>query len=370
MFYTYCVKLFFQEIAITGGKINLIRTKKIAALFGFFCFSLVNPIIFAQDQPMVRIYIAPMESGSPEEQEYFMTNMKMEFAGASYEVVDVLENSDYNLTLSVSQQEPVPESESESEPADGEGEAPQTEVKDSPPPVNTLSLDLVDTKTGRELIALSWDYQQLSEMDMWNLYLITQAMSNAPIIKMPAGAALSAHETRSINDPQSKLFWFGLEASMGYTHPGDGPYVSGLLSAEYDFLPFMGVNMGFGYQALSPLIVDIDNKSYYHTMQHNFFAPLLLKFFLNVGSYLVVPYAGAEFNFGTLGLLSNDQLIEETDRIWYIPAVTTGVDFRLSAGPGVLDIGSRGIYDFNVNAWAVEFVLGYKFGFYARAKKE
>lgn len=347
----------------------MIRTKKIGVLLGFFWFSLVNPVIFAQNQPMVRIYIAPMETGSPEEQEYFITNMKMEFAGASYEVVDTLENSDYNVILAVSQQEPSPEVESES--AGGEGETPQTERESPPPPpINTISLTLFDTKTERELITLSWDYRQLSEMDMWNLYLITQAMSNAPIAKIPAGAALVSREVKSNSDLRDKLFWLGLEISLGYAYPNDGPYFSGALSMEYNFLPFMGVSTGFGYQALSPMIVDMDNRSYHHALQHNFFVPMLLKFFLNAGSYLVIPYIGAEFNLGNLGMPPNDPLVEGGDQIRYIPAIASGVDFRLPAGPGALDIGGRGIYDFDINAWAVEFVIGYKFGFYARTKKE
>jgi hypothetical protein len=347
----------------------LIRTKKIVVLLGFFWFSLVNPVIFAQEQPMVRIYIAPMESGSPEEQEYFVTNMKMEFVGASYEVVDALEDSDYNVILSVSRQEPIPESDSGSEAASGEGETPQTEGE-SPQPINTISLTLFDTKTERELITLSWDYRQLSEMDMWNLYLITQAMSNAPIAKMPAGAALASPEVKPNSDLQNKLFWLGLEISLGYAYPSDGPYFSAALSMEYDFLPFMGVDMGFGYQALSPMIIDTDNRSHYHAVQHNFFLPMLLKFFLNTGSYLVVPYIGAQFNFGNLGMMPSDPLVEGGDQFRYIPAIVGGVDFRLSAGPGALDIGGRGIYDFDINAWAVEFVIGYKFGFFERARKE
>jgi hypothetical protein len=296
--------------------------------------------------------------------------MKMEFVGASYEVVDTLEDSDYNVILSVSQQEPIPESDSGSEAISGEGETPQTEEESPQPvPISTISLTLFDTKAERELITLSWDYRQLSEMDMWNLYLITQAMANAPIAKMPAGAALVSHEVKSDSDLQNKLFWFGFEISLGYAYPSDGPYFSGALSMEYDFLPFMGVSMGFGYQALSPMIFDADNKSYYHAIQHNFFLPMLFKFFLNTGSYLVIPYIGAEFNFGNLGLLSNDPLVKG-DQIRYIPAIVGGIDFRLSAGPGALDIGGRGIYDFDINAWAVEFVIGYKFGFSARTKKE
>jgi hypothetical protein len=329
----------------------LTRPKKIAVLLGFFCFFLVNPVIFAQNQPMVRIYIAPMESGSPEEQEYFMTNMKMEFVGASYAVVETLEDSDYNVILSVSRQEP-------SEDTEAEGEDPA-------PPGNTITLILFDTKSGRELIALSWDYRQLSDMDMWNLYLITQAMSNAPIVKMPAGAQLSGAPAKPVPDLQNKVLWIGFEIPLGYAYPGDGPYFSTLLTAEYNFLPFLGVSTGLGYRALFPMIIDANDKTYYHTTQHSFFVPLLFRFLFSVESSLIIPYIGMEFNFGTLGLLP-EHVLQEDGGDWYIPALTGGIAFRFSAGPGAFDLGSRIIYDFGINGLGIEFTIGYKFGFLTR----
>jgi hypothetical protein len=333
----------------------LTRTKKIAVLLGFFCFSLVDPVIFAQTQPMVQIYIAPMKSGSPEEQEYFMTNMKMEFVGASYRVVDTPEDSDYNVILSVSRQEPSEDTQAE---------------EDNPAPAgNTITLTLFDTKTRRELIALSWDYQELSEMNMWNLYLITQAMANAPIIKMPAGTQVAEPSAKPVSDPQNKLLWIGVEAPLGYAYPGDGPYISIALAVEYDFLPFLGVSTGFGYQALFPMIIDANNKTYYHTVQHSFFVPLLFRFLLSIKDYLIIPFIGAEFNFGTLGLLPKHAL-QGTDQIRFIPAIVGGVDFRFSVGPGALDLGSRIIYDFDINGWGVEFAIGYKFGFLTRTKRD
>jgi hypothetical protein len=342
----------------------LIHTKKIAVLLGFFCVSLGCPVIFAQTQPMVRIYIAPMDSGNPEEQEYFMTNMKMEFTGASYEVVDTPEDSDYNIILSISRREADPEFES----AAGGTEAP-AEGENPGSMVNAITLTLFDTKTDRELITLSWDYNRLSDMDMWNLYLITQAMANAPITKIPARAALTAPAAEPDSNLQNKLLWFGIETSLGYAYPGDGPYISGVLTLEYDFLPFMGVSMGFGYQALFPMLIDPDNKTYYHIVQNNIFIPVLFRFLFNTGNYLIVPYIGMEFNFGTLGLLPKHAL-QKTDQIRYIPAIAGGVDFRLAVGPGALDIGGGGIYDFDINAWGVEIKIGYKFGVLTRIKKD
>jgi hypothetical protein len=340
----------------------LIRIKKIAVLLGFFCFSLVNPVIFAQTLPMVRIYIAPMETGSPEEREYFMTNMKMEFVGASYEVVDALEDSDYNVVLSVSQQEPW--------------EDTQAEGGNSEPPGNTVTLTLLDTKTKRELITLSWDYQQVSDMDMWNLYLITQAMANAPIAKIPAGTRTAESPAKPVPDLRNKLLWAGIEIPLGYTYPDDGPYISPLLAVEYNFLSFLGVSAGAGCQVLFPLVIDKYDyyMTYYHAVQYSFFTQLLFRFLISSEDYLVIPYIGAEWKLGTLDLLPKHAL-QETDPVWYIPAITGtgGIDFRLSAGPGALDLGIRvscDIYGFDKRGLSVGFTVGYKFGFLTRTKRD
>jgi hypothetical protein len=360
-------QLSFETYTGIGGKLSLIRVKKITTPLVLFCIFLARPAVFAQDQQMVRVYIAPMEDGSPEEQQYFMSNMSMEFAGAAYDVVDTLEDSDYHVILSVSRNEPEPEPDEDAETG---GEAPARE-ENADPPGSSISLTLFDTKSEREIITLSWDYKQLSEMDMWNLYLITQAMANAPITKIPAGAAagLAAGGQDTGSNLQNKLLWLGLEASLGYVYPSDGPYFSGAFTAEYDFLPFIGVGAGFRYQVSFPTILDSDNDNYFHGTQHNFFVPVLFKFLFRAGNNLIAPYLGAEFDFGNLGLLSNRH-VDDPSEIRYIPAALGGVDFRLTAGLGAIDLGIRGTYAFDISVWSVGFAIGYKFGLLNRAKKD
>jgi hypothetical protein len=316
---------------------------------------------------MVRVYISPMEDGNPEEQQYFMSNMSMEFTGAAYAVVDTLEDSDYHVILSVSRNEPDPDEDDE---AGTGGEEPARE-ENADPPGSSISLTLFDTKSEREIITLSWDYKQLSEMDMWNLYLITQAMANAPITKLPAGAIAgsAAGGQNPISNLQNKLLWLGLEASLGYVYPSDGPYFSGAFTAEYDFLPFIGIGAGFRYQISFPTVLDSDNDDYFHGTQHNFFVPVLFKFLFGVGGNLIAPYLGAEFDLGNLGLLPNRH-VEDPGEIRYIPAALGGVDFRFMAGPGAIDLGIRGTYDFDISTWSIGFAIGYKFGLFDRAKKD
>jgi hypothetical protein len=349
----------FGQLSMQQKKADITCMKKPIFLLFSFCIFLMTSGVFAQNQLMVKVYIGPVEDGTEEEQEYFASNMRMELTGAAYEVVDTLEGSDFNLALSISRTEAEAEA-----PEETEEETPEASL----PQINSVNLTLFDSKTSREIITLSWDYQQLSDMDMWNLYLITQAMSNAPIAKIPSDAASFAPPptTATLPDLQTKMLWLGIETDMGYTYPNDGPFVGATFTVEFDFLPFMGVSAGFGYQALFPLVIDADEKQFYHSMRHNFVAPVMLKFFVNMESYLLIPSIGAEFNFGGLGLFEEESSIRGPDPVIYLPAVVAGMEFRVEAGPGVLDFGSHVIYDVDTNAWGVEFMVGFKFGLFSK----
>jgi hypothetical protein len=125
---------------------------------------LMGPKIRIATMPPVNVYLALVENGTPEEENYFTTNFQMELAGAGYEVVMTQDTSDFYITLSI------------------------TRYEEDPP--NELTVALFETRTGREIVTLSWSYTELSEMDTWNLYLITQLMANAPVNKILSGAEL------------------------------------------------------------------------------------------------------------------------------------------------------------------------------------
>jgi hypothetical protein len=124
----------------------------------------MGPKIQIAAMPLVNVYLAPVENGTPEEESYFTTNFQMELTGAGYSMVTTRNTSDFYMTLSIARYE------------------------EDPP--NELMVALFETRTGREIITLGWNYAELSEMDTWNLYLITQTMSNAPIKKILSGVEL------------------------------------------------------------------------------------------------------------------------------------------------------------------------------------
>jgi hypothetical protein len=114
--------------------------------------------------PMVKVYLGPLENGTEEESEYFTSSLIMEFTSAGYQMVDVKEESDYNITMEISRYE------------------------DDPP--NGIGLILYETGSGREVITQSYGYQDPADMNMWNLYAITQMMANTPVIKIMPDAEM------------------------------------------------------------------------------------------------------------------------------------------------------------------------------------
>jgi hypothetical protein len=116
--------------------------------------------------PMVKVFIGEVGNGTAEETEYFIPNLKMEFNSSGYQVVDTLEESDYNIAMNV-------------------------ERYDDPPP-NGITLILNETSSGREVIQQQYSYDALTDMDSWNLYAVTQMMSNTPILKISPTSEMQA----------------------------------------------------------------------------------------------------------------------------------------------------------------------------------
>jgi hypothetical protein len=267
----------------------MICTKAKALALGFFIAAAAGPVLYAQTDlrvafvPTVCVYIAPIEGGTPKEQEYFMFNMRMEFSGAAYEVVDRARDSHYTVTLSISREWP--------------GDS------------NLVTLILSETKTGREIISLSQNYQEVEDMNAWNLYLITQAMANTPTIKMPPDGELIL----ASNDERlffSRKFFLGLRGGGimntsifrtsgnyegGVSHGFSG---EGALLAEYHWFRFFSIQMeaAVAYDTFSaarqvqigPNIVR--STSTFRAL--NLMVPLLIKIPLRLDSVTLSPYGG------------------------------------------------------------------------------
>jgi hypothetical protein len=346
----------------------LICAKKAAVLFCFVYFVLVTPSVFAQEilrvitVPSVCIYISPMETGTTEEQKYFMENMRLEFTGATYEVVDSIEKSDYNVILSVMRDDDT----------------------------NVVTLTLFDTKTGRELITLGRDYQELSDMDTWNLYLINQAMSNLPLVKILPGTELTAvreggeEEAEEPEKPPYKSgFYMGMRVggflNTSFFQPFGG-YDGGRISQgfageaavlmEFRFLPFLSLQTEaiFIYdtfkaankrQGETELVGSID--TFWHL---SLMFPLFIKLPMELDRFTLSPFVGVYY----IMLMEQINCVEEDsdkepDTYPYninLPVgVSLGIDMGVILGAGELFIGLR--FDQNLGMTTVENLGGMQY---------
>jgi hypothetical protein len=315
---------------------------------GFFYGALVfllllgnSAPVFSQSTGNVRVYVAPVRGGSAADRDYFSSNIRIELIGASYGVVETKEESDFYMILAVSR----------------DSEARNRFL---------VNLTLYETATDREIITLGKDYTSLDEMNEWNLYLIYQAMANAPISKSVTGDEAAQAGSPAAGAWQSgtawwnRWLWLGLEADLTYQYPEDGPGIQGRFEAELDFLSFMGLSAGFGYSILFPLVIDGSDNTYYHARTDHFLASAMLKFMFNGANYRIMPGAGAELNLGDLGILQ-----PETSPAGLL-SILGGLDFRLKAWGGALDLGARFMYALETESMGFGFSVSYRFGLFSR----
>jgi hypothetical protein len=299
--------------------------------------------LFAQTPRNVHVWVAPIEGGSDEEKEYFYENMRMELVGGGYALAESLEDSDFYMNTQVVHEEE-------------EGE-----------PINYLKLSLYESRNREEIITLSWDYNNLEDMDIWNLYLIFQTMANAPISKSLAGSGEEAAPAPS-NGWQHKWLWVGVSGGAGYFF-SDNPFAEARLTFGFDFLKFMGVSTGLGYHTNFPLFVETEDR-YYHELEQSLVLPLKLRFLLDAGGFLIEPNAGVQFAMHLPGSFAKglSHKSSEDSTILY-PMIIGGVDLRLKLWQGALELGTRVISDLETSSVGLGFTLGYQFGFLPKRPK-
>jgi hypothetical protein len=225
----------------------------VALAFLFPAFAL-----FAQSRDDVKVFVTPVTGGVPEQQMFFSENFKMELIGANYAVVDSQAQSDYTMGLSITQ-------EVEDSYEDETGAAVAGQI------VNILTISLLDSKDGREILQFSWAFETLEEMYEWNLHLIYQAMANVPLTKLTGipdtnhwrnkwvyvrasfdyPITFYANQTPNgaiyrINSQGNADAWDKLEHKVF-------PFPGATLGAEFQFLNFMSVEGDFQINFGDPL---------------------------------------------------------------------------------------------------------------------
>jgi hypothetical protein len=322
-------------------------------------------VLFAQSRDDVTVYVPPVSGGNAEEQMFFTENFKMELTGANYVVVENQDDSDYILALSITRDKYE------------EGGGVQTD--------NLLTVSLLASSDGRELLQFSWGYTDLEEMNEWNLHLIYQAMANVPLTKLT-----SVPDT---NHWRNK--WIYVRASFDYpitfyadADPnaiyGDGETASGVPDydvLEHKVLPYPGFTAGIEFQFLSWMSIE-------GNFQLTFSDPFSLS---------LIPAIGVELKFP---LKPSKHFMLEPYGIAVFPTTTAtetlefptlgvggGIQFGVKGGPiGALFIDVNYVHYLedvvtkNTNAdrphpstiswqrFSIGLGIGYKIGFFNRNK--
>jgi hypothetical protein len=325
--------------------------------------------------PMVKVYLGPAKNGTEEESEYFTRSLVMEFTAAGYQIVDTMEDSDYNLTLEVSR------------------------YPDSPP--NGITLVLYETASGREVISQAYGYGDLTDMDTWNLYAITQMMSNTPIIKIKPDAEMlgvmaEVPPAKKPEEPPERwrpALYLGVKAggifdnsfiqnSGGY-EGGVGRGFGGEAALVAEFQPFRSLSL----QTEAVIIYDIFTASritqgggketrFTDTFQSlTLMIPLWIKIPVMVDGFVLSPFAGAYY------LLPLDVLDTIGSSKTEPPfGLSLGLEWGIRRNSGMLFFGLRFDHDIGMsNAGEddalrysrkrIEFFAGYKFSLGGRGER-
>jgi hypothetical protein len=292
-----------------------------------------EPIVRVVVMPKVKVYVAPPENGTEKEVTYFLDNFKMELVGAAYAVVETKEESDFYMALSINHYE-------------GED--------------NELTVTLFDTETNHQIVSLSYGYAALSDMNIWNLYIIFQAMANAPIVKLRPNAELEgvlegvAAKPNEM-EPYKAAFYAGLRVSgllNLYTFQTLRDYVGGgsqSISGEgavlLEFHPFryfsVQAEAGVTYERFGELRGG-EAHSQGIGSALSLHIPLLIKAPIILGGLFLSPFAGVYYILPLwMRMEAGTVSTKYPYRVNPPLGISFGVDMGKALGPGKFFIGVR-----------------------------
>jgi hypothetical protein len=351
---------------------GLLSQMKRYLLIAVFLFSALA--LPAQSRDDVKVFLPPVSGGVPEQQMFFAENFRMELQGANYAVVDNHADSDYTMNLTIAQ-----ELEDGYEDEGTDGMTVQAIV-------NVLTVSLIDSKDGREVLQFSWAFEDLEEMYEWNLHLIYQAMANVPLTKLSAVADSSHWRNK----------WIYVRASFDYPITFyANPSPPGIYSKDTDgnpkdysvldhkVRPFPGFTAGLEFQFLNWMSVEGEFQLNFEDPFSHTFIPSInveLKFPLKPSQHFMLePYAAVSFPattsvetvaFPRVGFGGGAQLgvrggpmgafFVDVNFIYYPTKVKTKNTDALKNSPPIIEW----------DRFVVGLGIGYKIGFINRNKTE
>jgi hypothetical protein len=332
------------------------------------------PALFAQLREDIKVYVAPVLGGTPEQQMFFADNFKMELVGANYAVVGTQEESDYTMSLSITQEVE-------------DGYEDENGVMIAERIVNVLSVSLLATKDAREILQFSWAFETLDEMYEWNLHLIYQAMANVPLTKLTGVVDTSHWRNKWVYLRVSfdyPITFYAVSAENTSIYTPNPSKKEDYARLDHQVRPFPGVTLGVEFQFLNWASVEGDFRITFGEPLATTFIPsidLAAKFPVKPARHFMIePYALVSFpsstsvntfEFPTLGLGGGIQLgvkggemgafFVDVNYVHYLGDVITANHFDPSRPePSRL----------HWTRFSLSLGAGYKIGFFNRNKDE
>jgi hypothetical protein len=302
----------------------------------------------------ITVYVCPTEGGSQSDREYFDFNLQEEVRGSGYTLANGLyrsaaeakDNSHFYIVVTLEYDEAFRE--------------------------NVVNTELYDTRTNNQILTSSMGYQNVEEMNEWNLTIIYSLMANAPSVKhimdyqedqAKWNAFLKWMEGQEQFAARYRMY-FGFRG--GYSRrfykvdPLGVPYIANSEGNSFE------AAFQFSYQPLSILAVQaemvftmdkavlryaepVEPALQFPTDTYTsiwLMIPITAKATLRFDRFLVAPFGGVYLNV-PLGKMEFEGAVQK-DREFTVPLLgfTAGIDLGTRLGPGTLFLDIRYSSDF------------------------
>jgi hypothetical protein len=309
----------------------------------------------------ITVYVCPAEGGSETDRAYFDFNLPEEVKGSGYTLANTLyrtaaearDSSHFYITVTLSYDEEYYE--------------------------NVVVTELYDTRSNAQILTSSMGYQNVQEMNEWNLTIIYSLMANAPAVKhimdLPEeqvkwDAFLAWMEQQERYATRHSLYLglragysnrFYMEQSSEFIAPSEGNTFEVGFQASFQPLPLLAVQAEFVvtmddavfqyYEAKEGAEVLKRSQTEYRSV--SLMIPLTVKLTLRPERFLIAPFGGLYLSL-PLGGMENDyqrtfqtddgdEVVVESPSGFTFPVVglTAGIDLGTRVGPGTLFLDLR-----------------------------
>jgi len=271
--------------------------------------------VFAQTRKDIKIYIPPVKANAAQAA-YFRENFSMETRGAGYNLTENPDDADYSLLLEVKPNMVLYD--------DGKEEPAPPDEKQF-----VLVIDLVRNEDDADMVSFSFLFDDVDEMNDFNLYLLYEAMANVPFTKVEDAVIVE----------ESDLWrnkWLYIRASFDYPitfyellDPKmliNNSNPSSVIPLDHRISPFPAGTLGMELQYLSWMSTEVDVHICFSDPISNSLIPVITieqKFPIKPAKiFMIEPYLAVSFP------------METSSHVTKFPRVGAGGGFQLGVKGG------------------------------------